>query len=177
MRVPSRIGFFIDDWHPRIGLMLEYSGGNSSNSTPQSLHHLLTGETVPFLGDRFRLSYELCLSLCLLHSSGWLHTSIRSDNALFAGHTNEDDGRQHLQHLLLLDFEYSRPGAAFANTDAVISAEEYQNLYRHPRTVGSMRDRFSRAFDIYSLGIILVEIGFWRPISEFWTEHQTHGIA
>ena len=48
------------------------------------------------------------------------------------------------------------------------SADQDLNLYRHPKAQGPTRERFCRAYDVYALGIVLLEIGFWRRIAEFW---------
>jgi serine/threonine protein kinase len=178
LRVPNCLGYFCDDWHPRVGLLFEYTGGSAPQASPSflSLHDLLlTSKSVPFLGDRFRLALDLSLSLCLLHTSGWLHKGIRSDNIVFIqdSQPDNDDSPPSLRHPLVLGFEYSRQDNPFAETDLVVSASDVHKLYRHPKSITASRDRYCRAFDIYSLGIVLLEIGFWRPISEFRTEGQS----
>jgi len=40
-------------------------------------------------------------------------------------------------------------------------------MYRHPLTQGigfGPRESFRKSFDIYSLGVVLVELAYWRPI-------------
>lgn len=181
LRVPNCLGYFCDDWQPRVGLLFEYPGGSTAQDTPSflSLHDLLlTSNSVPFLGDRFRLALDLSLSLSLLHTSGWLHKGIRSDNIIFIQegsppHNNDDESPPSLRHPQVLGFEYSRQDNPFAETDLVMSTQEEHKLYRHPKSMTASRDRYCRAFDIYSLGVVLLEIGFWRPISEFRTEDQS----
>ena len=43
------------------------------------------------------------------------------------------------------------------------------NLYRHPNTQGQgygARESFRKSFDIYSLGIVLVELAHWKTIDK-----------
>ena len=37
-------------------------------------------------------------------------------------------------------------------------------MYRHPLTVGRGRVSFTKSFDLYSLGCVLLELGFWAPL-------------
>jgi hypothetical protein len=73
----------------------------------------------------------------------------------------------------ILGFEYSRPDSLTAESDLVVLANPDYHLYQHPHVQGPARDRYSRAYDIYSLGIVLLEIGYWRRISGFWHEDYT----
>jgi hypothetical protein len=43
-----------------------------------------------------------------------------------------------------------------------ITLDEYQ----HPKKIEDPLIRYSRFFDIYSVGCVLLEIGMWRPLSE-----------
>ena len=38
------------------------------------------------------------------------------------------------------------------------------DLYRHPELIGVTSTRSRKSHDIYSLGIVLVEIAYWQPI-------------
>jgi hypothetical protein len=58
-------------------------------------------------------------------------------------------------------------------TDLLITDDHVLNLYRHPKGQGPDMERFFPTFDIYSLGIVLLEIGYWCRISEFWHEGHT----
>jgi hypothetical protein len=61
----------------------------------------------------------------------------------------------------LVGFEYSREDPEFSEKprEEDISKE----IYRHPQQWGEPTRRFEKFHDIYSLGVILLEIGFWRP--------------
>jgi hypothetical protein len=44
--------------------------------------------------------------------------------------------------------------------------ELHENLYRHPAQWGSPTTSFNKLHDIYSLGVVLLEIGLWKPVVE-----------
>jgi hypothetical protein len=79
----------------------------------------------------------------------------------------------NLKSPAVLGFEYSRPDSLIVESDLVVVANPNYHLYQHPRAQGPARERYSRAYDIYQLGIVLLEIGYWRRISEFWHEDYT----
>lgn len=51
-----------------------------------------------------------------------------------------------------------------------ITLDEYQ----HPKKIEEPLIKYSRFFDIYSVGCVLLEIGMWRPLSEL-VDIQRHG--
>ncbi|KAL4868030.1 hypothetical protein BDV12DRAFT_170245 [Aspergillus spectabilis] len=63
-------------------------------------------------------------------------------------------------------FEYSRPDDINA-ISLPLRAKEVEVEYQHPELAENPRVGYRREFDAYSLGIILAEIGFWRPIANF----------
>ncbi|KAK6527424.1 hypothetical protein TWF694_004413 [Orbilia ellipsospora] len=125
------------------------------------------------LGDRYSSALLLCKAMLLLHLAGWLHKGIRGNNVLFyAG----NDARCDYTAPYLAGFDYSRKSEADAHTEDVNDDLE-DNLYRHPDVQGvpqemspdggqnygakdKWRPRFSQLHDIYSLGVVLLEIGF-----------------
>ncbi|KAL4940013.1 hypothetical protein BDV06DRAFT_197635 [Aspergillus oleicola] len=120
----------------------------------------------PTLNDRFKLSSILANSILQLHSTKWLHRNFRSSHVLFlkpARNKNLD----WLQEPYITGFSYARPD----NENAIslpLYVQDVEVDYLHPTIAGSpVSDRYRREFDAYSLGLILVEIGFWRPISIF----------
>ncbi|KAK6527713.1 hypothetical protein TWF694_004693 [Orbilia ellipsospora] len=166
--VPRCLGYIEDDENSRIGLVFECRTPLSASLTTTqedciSLYRLIARKNKNFLGDRFKLASWLASSLSILHTAGWLHKGLRSNNILFS---MGDIAR--LTNPKLLGFEYSRPNSAYAFSSLLIFSNHEVDLYRHPRVQGSGRERFTKADDIYALGIILLEIGFWRPISELW---------
>ena len=164
-------------WMIGIRVLVSYlnsSSDSSSPTSPRSLWQSFETLSMPYLGDRFRLALDLSLTLSLLHISGWLHKAFRSENVVFYPRPNgcREDATS-IRHPNILGFEYSRPYNPNAFTDLLITDDHVSNLYRHPKGQRPGGERFSPDFDIYSLGIVLLEIGYWRRISEFWHEGHT----
>ncbi|KAF4497631.1 hypothetical protein FAGAP_6207 [Fusarium agapanthi] len=127
------------------------------NSTPKSLT------------ERLRLAKLLSKTLLFLHLGSWLHKGIRSDNVLFL---SNDISSVDLGAAYIGGFDYSR---LFRETRLTqnVGDNRVPNLYRHPdhqghpvHANGESTDRlpFSYKADLYSLGVVLVEIGLWSPI-------------
>jgi hypothetical protein len=61
----------------------------------------------------------------------------------------------------LVGFEFSRPDSSDEATEKPEQSIRF-NLYRHPSAQGIPGESFRKGFDIYSLGVVLVEVGLWR---------------
>ncbi|KAF5548857.1 kinase catalytic domain-containing protein [Fusarium mexicanum] len=136
-----------------------------------TLLELLSREesTPKSLTERLKLVKLLSKTLLFLHLGSWLHKGIRSDNVLFL---SNDISSVDLGAAYIGGFDYSR---LFRETRLTqnVGDNRVQNLYRHPdhqghpvHANGESTDRppFSYKADLYSLGIVLVEIGLWSPI-------------
>ncbi|KAF5684757.1 catalytic domain-containing protein [Fusarium denticulatum] len=127
------------------------------------------GSTPKSLSERLKLVKLLSKTLLFLHLGSWLHKGIRSDNVLFL---SSDISSVDLGAAYIGGFDYSR---LFRETRLTqnVGDDRFQNLYRHPdhqghpvQQNGESTDRppFSYKADLYSLGVVLVEIGLWSPI-------------
>ena len=115
--------------------------------------------TIPGLDERFELIQALARTVMLLHSEGWLHKSIRSDNIVFP-HYNR---KINFSKPYLIGFEASR-----RYDDHSLRANEgtwVDDIYRHPERQGKPSRDFHKEDDYYALGALFVEIGYWKPIS------------
>jgi hypothetical protein len=69
----------------------------------------------------------------------------------------------------LSGFDFSRPARKEEMTE-MAGDDVGHNLYRHPmaQTTASPgeRSRFKKSFDIYSLGVVLVEIAHWATVDK-----------
>jgi len=136
------------------------------NTEPVNLLTVITAQTHlrPTLGERFKIAQTIATTAFQLHSVGWLHKSIRSENILFfpkPDSPNElDYSRQYL-----VGFEFSRDENDTSTTEQDDVLE--RNIYRHPDRQGPPDTRFSILHDVYAIGVVLLEIGLWRPVVEF----------
>jgi serine/threonine protein kinase len=127
---------------------------------------------MPALETRFKMALSLARTLNLLHTSGWLHKSIRSNNIVMfqATETNIPE----FENPYLLGFEFSRPDgyheATYHERSRVVSANQ---LYRHPEVQGHSPRRYQASDDIYSLGLVLLEIALWMPLTDIEGEGRT----
>ncbi|KAL2871163.1 uncharacterized protein BJX67DRAFT_218534 [Aspergillus lucknowensis] len=134
---------------------------------PVSLQRILhESKFVPSLGDRFRLALELSQCMAQIHMVQWLHESFRSDNILLLPHHNTtDDLEQRLDinyaEPWVLGFEFSRPEPYFSAGHS--DFEPSRDVYQHPDRQGQPTSTFNKFHDIYSLGVVLLEIGLWEP--------------
>ncbi|KAL2144887.1 hypothetical protein VTI28DRAFT_8348 [Corynascus sepedonium] len=132
----------------------------------------------PPLEQRFLLASTLCATLSELYLSGWLHKGVRSDNVLFpaAGamlqsplHSYTPEAMRHiLSAPLICGFDYSRHESEWRTIDrARTSSDVPTALYRHPNYQGDAAEGYRVQYDVYSVGLVLVEIALWIPLASF----------
>lgn len=143
---------------------------------------------IPSVSKRVALAKAITESVERLHAVNWLHKGIRSYNILFfpmddqketQSHTLPSSSRDSLDSLdfskpTLSGFESARPEGESQWTE-MAGRNTAHDLYRHPvlQQEGLYRDSsdskagrisFNKSFDVYSLGIVLLEIACWKPI-------------
>ncbi|KAJ4349867.1 uncharacterized protein N0V89_008486 [Didymosphaeria variabile] len=175
-RAPHCLGYFQDineetgEDHCRFGLVFEKPASAHPSTRPMSLHTLLTSKDIdmPSLTDRIALMRLLSETLERLHAVNWLHKGLRSSNILFFS----DCGPAEVNYAdpFVSGFDYSRPAM---NDDMTEKPPENASadIYRHPRVQGSgLRESssplssYKKSYDLYALGVILLEIAYWKPI-------------
>ena len=135
-----------------------------------TLRDILGTHPAPSLEKRFALASALANSLFYLHAVSWLHKGIRSDNVLFTrfqspetNHQADDSAAADISSPIISGFDYSRPDLideqSFHNTR---TPSHY--LYSHPDLLQFRTKRSRKCHDMYSLGLVLIEIALWRPI-------------
>ena len=127
---------------------------------------------IPDLGERFELAKALVTTVFNIHNIGWVHKNIQPKNILFwpkPDGTSETD----LSRPYLMGFDISRPNQPGEVSEKPLSHFE-DDLYRHPHYKGMYARSFQPSFDIYSLGVILYEIGLWRNIAYQGSSKSNH---
>ena len=71
-------------------------------------------------------------------------------------------------------YEYARAWTAVELSDLPPSCPEI-DLYRHPRAQGDARPSFQKAFDLYALGCVLLEIALWASLRDILLQAANEG--
>ncbi|KAL9587247.1 MAG: hypothetical protein Q9212_000406 [Teloschistes hypoglaucus] len=133
---------------------------------PVTLHQLLTNVTktsdVPDLGDRFELAKTLTTTVFEILNIGWVHKNIQPKNILFWPKPGTN-GEMNFTKPYLVGFDISRPFQPGEMSEKPL-ADPDDDIYRHPDYRAQNSRSFLPSFDMYSLGIILFEIGIWRNV-------------
>ena len=171
------IGYTDDSDRSRYGLV--YRAPAPSHS---SLHALISSADLktPDLDARVRLAATLSVATWSLHSLDWLHKSLCSSNVLFFPSAFSASAHRatataalvpDISKPYLTGFDASRPDLDTA-LSVVPRNPSIANLHRHPSSLRGIP--YAKAFDIYSLGLVLLEIGLWKVLT---TYHKSHYSA
>ncbi|KAF4945364.1 hypothetical protein FGADI_12003 [Fusarium gaditjirri] len=173
---------YVDDT-PRCRYGLVYKAPSPSFST---LHELISSSDLKTLNldDRVRLAHTLAVALWSLHSLDWLHKSLCSSNILFfpsspsafsaSAHSSTAAGAlvQDIQCPYLTGFDASRP-----DLDTALSVAPRNpsilTLHRHPASLRGFPH--CKPMVIYSLGLVLLEIGLWKVLQTYHKPHYSMG--
>ncbi|KAK6359607.1 hypothetical protein TWF696_000755 [Orbilia brochopaga] len=151
---------------------------------PISLYALLRNLECPLpLGMRIAIMRAVATSIWYLHATNWLHKGLQSENVIFKSTPDGLVDRNLLGYPFLSGFEYSRPAEAGERTERPAANSLYRELYRHPNaqfdlpreatgmgreTTGgggtNTRKGFRKIYDIYALGVVLLEVALWEPV-------------
>lgn len=189
------LGYFEDPKQPRFGLVFElpasvYSGPVDSHKSvdelkpvtllsvlqtgSKSLHN--SNSATPPLEDRFRLAFTLALTLSKIHGDNFLHKDVNSTNIMvFRKNKRQSANSRALQFSLrspvICSFDL------FSDFDIERSdSMPPLNIYRHPddpRFTGDKHQDYNASFDLYGLGLVLLEVGLWQPLFDLWKQKYT----
>lgn len=149
---------------------------------PRSLRDLLTDRTMEAihpLNHRFRLANQLASSILYMHGGEFVHKAIKPENILVMVPAQAGP-REQFPYVLgwpfLVGFDRCRPASMLSGRYGEGRLEDC--LYQHVSRWGVVAEEaFSMSHDIYSLGVVLLEIGLWQPLVEWSIESERYIFA
>ncbi|KAI9808065.1 MAG: hypothetical protein M1827_007530 [Pycnora praestabilis] len=170
-RAPHCLGYFDDNGNgqdqedmSRFGFVFEKPNDVPQTTEPRSLLELFS-KPKPSLTKRIALAQSIANSILYLHSVNWLHKGLRSHNIVFFYDENGNNEPDYVNPYLS-GFDYARPARSEEMTEKPPENAEY-DVYRHPSTHGDgPRTDYKKSYDIYSLGVILIELVHWKRIDK-----------
>ncbi|KAF2157035.1 hypothetical protein K461DRAFT_249747 [Myriangium duriaei CBS 260.36] len=179
----SLLGYFEDPHTSRLGLIYdladclpEQNSSSEHESEPveaSSLLHLLqtasktakTHETLtatPPLEERFRLAFRVAEHVQCMHYASFIHRNLTSDSIVFVtGGDSQHGATKKLKTPVIGAFDL------FSSSHVEAPSSLSSNIYRHPDDQATEDSPAARLrFDVYGLGLTLLEIGLWTPLSD-----------
>ncbi|KAJ2893573.1 hypothetical protein MKZ38_008445 [Zalerion maritima] len=155
----------------QYAFLFDYPTG-SATLAPISLHEMIVDRERGFkleLKQRFRVAQALVRSIGAFHAVGWLHKSIRSHGIKFF--FSADGKGCDIDKPYLADFGFARPvDANMTRYNAPAVGDPEHDLYRHPERYDPPESSFTMVHDIYSVGVVLLEIGLWETVRMIFDE-------
>ncbi|KAG5796493.1 hypothetical protein H9Q69_004457 [Fusarium xylarioides] len=121
------------------------------------------------LEQRFELARKITSAVMYVHVMQYVHKSIQTSNIImFAKNNSSPADTEQFPKVLgepfLCGFETSRYDRGASNCEQGDVDWAY-DIYRHPKRQGlQLEFRYTMNHDLYSLGVVLLELGLWRPL-------------
>lgn len=176
--LPQLLGYFEDMKNSRLGLVYHFPPSfnpisfepvtHNTLNTLCSLSDLLTRpEFEPPLEAKLRLAFNLANTVFDMHARGITHGNLVNSNISFCKTVGIDGalgaGEVDVRRPLISSFDLFSESFQEGSTSAA-------SLYRHPLDPKTTTERSlvsdsdPRAFDCYSLAMLLLSIGLWQPL-------------
>lgn len=144
----------------------------TENLRCESLSNILLQEKLRILllqdiENRVRLAQALAWTTLELHSVDWVHKSLNPDNILLFGEEiGEGSIRFDWSSPYLVGFGSSRSNTGVSDQQSGDQIEFGTRIYLHPDRQLKEYARYQKIHDMYSLGIVLLEIGQLKLLRE-----------
>lgn len=179
-RVLKCAGFYQEPSAYNCGLVYEFPDSSKELSFITLRSALV--EKQPPLEQRFQLAQALADSVMKFHTVSWLQKSISSFNVAFF-HPKDESWLSSIANPFFLGFLYSRNDDNNAFTEGPTDDAHHRD-YQHPdyrskqnagKNAGRNGElRYRIEYDYYSLGLVLLEIGMWIPLSQILERINKH---
>ena len=188
LRILDCLGYCHDQKQKRLGFVFTIPASAGDSRSYMTLHSWIRQYVTrpALLGDRFRLAQTLCKAMFGFHLAKWFHKSFSSHNILFFSDTDaaiaEDDSKlsppasppSALNYSLItpyiVGFNNSRPDRPTEFSEPARPSLDVLR-YRHWEYKNKPMQKYKRGYDYYSLGMVLLEIGLWFPLSALMRKH------
>ncbi|ROW13019.1 hypothetical protein VPNG_05907 [Cytospora leucostoma] len=176
--LPQLLGYFEDMENSRLGLVYHFPPAFNPVSYEPLTHNtlitvcsladlLVRPDSEPPLEAKFRLAYNLANTVFDMHARGITHGNLTNTNISFCKAVGEEPGMSagevDIRRPLVSSFDLFPESFQEGSTPAT-------SLYRHPldpKTTAQqslLSNPDSKAFDLYSLAMLLLSIGMWTPL-------------
>jgi hypothetical protein len=123
------------------------------------------------LNNRFGFAQRLATTVFFIHTTGFVHKNI-SSRTVFVFEPEGLDKHARFPRTLpepyLLGFGAVRSQDGWSETIVPPMSDWSQDIYQHPdRLKEQSSARFITTYDVYSLGVVLLELGLWRPLRRY----------
>jgi hypothetical protein len=152
----------------KYGLAFEIPEGHAAE--PTSLIDMIRKSKTsdrPTLAQRFGIAFKICQAVANWHRVGWVLQSVASFNVVFFKWVDQERPiKFDFASPYLCGYEYSRPNAGPSLPHVVDDFD--RAVYCHPLRHGVPSSSHRKIHDLYSLGVVLLEIGLWRPTADLF---------
>ncbi|KAL8705746.1 MAG: hypothetical protein Q9225_008009 [Loekoesia sp. 1 TL-2023] len=153
-------GFVKEAQNLRYAFLFDMPNGTTKGNL-ESLHQMIES---PILGrlwslsDRFALAVDLAKIMGTFHMFEWVLKGFQSNSVVFCNELSTN--KPQLSKPYLAGFEYIRPVDG-STVGQPLEISEKTTLYCHPDLQEEPNLEFGKIHDLYSLGVVLLEIGLW----------------
>ncbi|KAF4948061.1 hypothetical protein FGADI_9926 [Fusarium gaditjirri] len=121
------------------------------------------------LNERLMLAHKLAEAVLFLHAADYLHKNITSSSVVAFRKWNES---YCLSNAYLMGYDFIRGAESRTTKEGAVKKVDDSRpiwefaIYQHPeRQQGRQSPRYTKVHDVYSLGVVLLELGLWQPLS------------
>ncbi|KAK0707275.1 hypothetical protein B0H67DRAFT_647475 [Lasiosphaeris hirsuta] len=157
-------GFAPDPFSAQYAFLFDFPK-ESTDDALISLYNMILSDKPHLrmsLKQWFHIARSVAASIGTFHADGWYHKSIRSHAVQFFQVPKPDVARAcDFHNPYLTEFESSRPEASQSLCASGSTVQDIErDVYLHPDRYSPPKP-FTKVYDIYSLGVLLLEIGLW----------------
>ena len=159
------VDYFAEPTKHRFGLKFELPPRHESSPQPVSLWKALkSGKRYRLpLQKRLKLARKISEALLNWHVAGWHHEGISSHNILFFSSPASPDPDFTMPHICGFDFSHESEEISTRDTK-----DRQFSIYRHPERQFDTVSSHKLRHDIYSVGVVLLDLGLWDDPDESW---------